>query len=394
MKKRILSSCLVLIMLCSIIGSTVVATISETEINRTTIEDYVMEQVEAFSVIDDAWNETTQIVDRIPLYAPDDSLNGYIFNFETNGKKSGFMQVGILEKELYVVNLGFEGNDLLNKMINHHNILKAESMVKEIQGGERMIADLDPSSKVYYTGGFNYYVYSENNELVSLAENKVVKNGISEVNISYISYIENMMEKEANKSSERQQVNVQRATENYTVRGYSTAASRMKTMNYWSNYSDHCAPTAAVNMVMYWKYGRGFFANHAASSSQTSVFNWFYNAMETNQGSAGTDRAKIWPAYAEYFTEYSGASTAISDRVTWVTFDKIRTRMDEDIPVHLSISNYENVGGHSVNVWGYSIVNSNEYLRISDNWGSNHSNILIAYNSYNYPQYVFYGLSA
>ena len=59
--------------------------------------------------------------------------------------------------------------------------------------------------------------------------------------------------------------------------------------------------------------------------------------MKTNLYQTGTDWDDIWPAYAEYFTNNSGASTATSDRVTLVTFNKIRTKMDEDIPVHLVV---------------------------------------------------------
>ena len=123
------------------------------------------------------------------------------------------------------------------------------------------------------------------------------------------------------------------------------------------------------------------------------MFTWFYDKMKTNLYQTGTDWDDIWPAYAEYFTNNSGASTATSDRVTLVTFNKIRTKMDEDIPVHLEVRSYDGGGNHSVNVWGYAVTDSGNYLRITDNWGDTIGNILIGYNEYSYGQYVYYGLN-
>lgn len=396
MKKRVISLGLALMMLCSMMGVTAFAAPIEKKNELLAVNAFVMEQVEAFAAIDDAWNETTQIADCVTLYAPDDTINGYIFHFKTGGVDTGFMQIGILGQELFVVNLGFEGDDVLSKMVKHHNSVANSGLTAEADAIVVPVVSLDNSAKIYYTGGFNYYLNGGRNELVSLAENEVVETGISSLAAEYSAYQDGRaiaLEEAVLAASEGENTRSS-SSGNYTVEGYYTASLRMKTMSYWPNYNEHCSPTAATNMVMYWKYGRGFFANHAASTSQTSVFTWFYNKMKTNLYQTGTDWDDIWPAYAEYFTNNSGASTAISDRVTAVTFNKIRTKMDENIPVHLEVRSYDGGGNHSVNVWGYAVSDSANYLRITDNWGDTIGNILIGYSEYSYGQYVYYGLNA
>lgn len=160
----------------------------------------------------------------------------------------------------------------------------------------------------------------------------------------------------------------------------------MKTMSYYTGYSNHCTPTAATNSVMYWKYGRGYFANN--SSNQMTVFKWFHDRMNTTAAN-GTQWTYIWGAYVDYFTYYSGMVTGTSDQVSLVTFNKIKEKLSSDIPVHLEILSYGG-GNHSVNVWGYSVSDSTNYLRITDNWGTSISNLLINFGAYSYGQFVWY----
>lgn len=391
MRRRMISWILAFVIVSSIMGTTVFAEVSDYKSTLPAIEEYVMEQVRVFAVIDNAWDETTQIKDYTVLYAPDDKINGYIFRFEKDGTDTGFMQIGIQDENMYVVNLGFEGNDILSKMVEYHNSLIRGCL--QISPAAQPIINLSNVTKVYYVGGFNYYIYKDAHELVSMAENKVVENNLDNLKTLYSVYQRARLASLAeSKSGDFEAEKTRDVIENYTVTGYGDAATYMKTTSYYSGYYNHCTPTAATNMVMYWKHGRGFFANHDASLSQTNVFTWFYQAMQTSQYS-GTDWDNIWPAYADYFTNYSGASFAVSDRVTWVTFNKIYTKINNDIPVHLEVINYANSGNHSVNVWGYAVINSDQYLRITDNWGSTISNILIGYSDYSYGQYVYYGLS-
>lgn len=57
---------------------------------------YVMEQVETISENRElaglTWNDETEIQTRIPLYAPNGEISGYIYHFITNGTQTGFMQ--------------------------------------------------------------------------------------------------------------------------------------------------------------------------------------------------------------------------------------------------------------------------------------------------------------
>lgn len=173
---------------------------------------------------------------------------------------------------------------------------------------------LESSSKVYYTGGFSYYTYDSADRLIDLATCEVKESGVSELVSGYELYKDSMEANLINSKSENSGILRTASLENYTVTGFYTAQSYMKTMSYFSGYSSHCSPTAA-------------------------------------------------------------------------------TKMDSDIPVHLSVNSYSGGDNHSVNVWGYSVVDSTNYLRITDNWGSSVSNSLINYSSYSYGQYVYYGLN-
>ena len=395
MKRVFISVFMVFVMLGSMMGTTAFAVESMKQSNLSQAETFAMEQVEAFAKMDDTWNDNTCIKEHVALYAPDDTINGYIFRFETSGEDTGFMQIGVLEQEFFVVNLGFEGYDILTQMMNQYTGAILAEKGFDTESTEKRIK---ATSKIYYAGGFNYYAVNEANKLVSLDTHEEIEDKDTALSAVYALYTSGLLERRAAKISEDNMMNERRSSiETRLVTGYGTAATNMKTMSYWSNYSAHCAPTAAVNMIMYWKHGRGFFASHAASNDPTSVFTWFYNEMETNQGVVGTPRTKIMPAYDEYFAAYSGATTMTADRVTSVTFNKIKTKVDADVPLHLSIDDYENsygdVGGHSVNVWGYAIIDSDEYVGISENWGATHGYILIAYDSYDYGQYVYYNLN-
>ncbi len=156
-------------------------------------------------------------------------------------------------------------------------------------------------------------------------------------------------------------------------------------MNYYSGYTNHCSPTAATNMVMYWKYGRGFFSGN--STNVLSVFSSLYSLMGTTSN-GGTPYANILPAYDSYFQSYCGASSYVSTEVSSVTWSGIKSFIDSDMPIHLDIQSYGGYSGsHGVNVWGYTVSNNTNYLYLSDNWGTSFSTTYLNYSTYNYGFY-------
>lgn len=157
-----------------------------------------------------------------------------------------------------------------------------------------------------------------------------------------------------------------------------------------SSLHDHCSPTAATNMVMYWKYGRGFFSGN--STSQSTVFNWFYSQMGTNYGQTGTNWTNIEYPIASYFASYSGASSASVGTVYAVTYSNIKAKCDSNIPLQLEVIHYVNSStNHSINVWGYNTMSSGNYLYITHNLNSSNyvSFSLMNYSAYSYGQFVY-----
>ena len=98
------------------------------------------------------------------------------------------MQIGVMGQELFVVNLGFEGDDVLSKMVKYHNSIVDSGLTTRANITAASEVSLDSSVKVYYTGGFNYYLSNGKNVLISLAENEVVEAGISCLTAEYSAY--------------------------------------------------------------------------------------------------------------------------------------------------------------------------------------------------------------
>lgn len=150
-------------------------------------EEYVMNQVSKFISVNDedntiVWSEETHIKSCTKLYAPDDSVNGYIFRFETSGVDTGFMQIGILEQKFFIVNLGFEGNDVLTKMIATYSASDLSFMTSNLES--EVFSDLSRKeiSKVYYTGNFNYYISVPENKIVDILNGEIKE--VSATNLS------------------------------------------------------------------------------------------------------------------------------------------------------------------------------------------------------------------
>ncbi|MBQ7639929.1 MAG: hypothetical protein IJS91_02950 [Bacteroidales bacterium] len=327
------------------------------------------------------WTEATDITSVILLYDPTDNINGAIINLETEGKPNGFIQVGLNDDYWYVVNLAFEGDNYLIGLINSNDNLKNDF-------------DSILNQKIYYIGGFSYFIHNCKGELVSLENGMILDESIDTLLPIYNKFCSRLREFEVDSD-----ITVGTRTSNYYhVDGWDVAADYMRSTQYYqtliSGLNSHCTPTAAVNLIMYWKYGRDFFVNNSAS--QLTVFNWFYNQMGTNNGQNGTLPSNVQQPIAYYVGTYSGASSAPTGRITSVTFNKIKSKCDSDIPLVLDIDDYTDDGKHTVNVWGYNISNNINYLFITNNWGTNGSNYvtfsLMNYGAYTCSHFVYANL--
>lgn len=378
--KKLLHAAVSLAVLIVLISSIVLSNVNAQESFEDELLEsaklYVAEQIKLFAAEDpySTWDDSTVISSYVELYSPEEMVNGYIFQISTGGLDSGFMQIGVQE-EFYVVNLGYEGSGYLADMIEAYNL--------NVSSSDDIAIISDQSDKAYYIGGFDYYVYNDSDELVDLLSCEVTNIAISDLvdeYEAYIEYIDDAANEEYVSSA---------STSTYTVADFDDAYSYLVSTTSFSGYSNHCAPTAATNMVLYWKYARGYFSSD--SSGATTIFKRFYSLMGTTS-SSGTTRSKIEPAYTQYFISYSGTSADVCYVITSVTMAKIKTKLNSDIPLHLSIDDYVTSSGtanHSVNVWGYYISGSTNYIRITNNLGTAGAISLLNYTAYDYAQFVY-----
>ena len=143
------------------------------------------------------------------------------------------------------------------------------------------------------------------------------------------------------------------------------------------NARNHCSPTAATNMMLYWyhrntnKYGKLL-----ESGSWTVVFNKMHNYMKTTNKD-GTSIPDIAPAYRRYFKE-KGVLCDVSYNDGAAGGLNIAKEIDKDFPCHLNLKNHSAYDNHDVLALGYQIFYYKKsaakdydiFIRIADGWSS------------------------
>lgn len=376
MNKKIISALLAVLFLVSSVNASAASTSAH---NLTAAKNFALSEVASFIDSGDeivTWDNTTRISSHIELYAPDDTLNGYIFKFETQGTPSGYMQIGVLDSSYFVMNLGFEGNDYLTSMLEANSI----------------DADILEDQIVYYAGNMNYYIYHDGVlvDLVNEEPSKLTSSDIDSLYNGYKTQIRNDIS-QTTKSTRSASSMIYAMVDN-------VLSSSLKPMNYYSGYSNHCAPTAATNLVLYWSACRG---KTALGTNAATIFTGFHSAMGTT--SNGTIASNIYAPINSYFS--SKLSTGLicgtynwSSSSSALHYDTMKQLVDGGIPMLLGITNWTSGStlGHAVNVWGYNIMDGTNYLYISNNQDSDAycSISLINYSSYTYNIYVYAGYAS
>ena len=342
-----------------------------------------MDEIRSFSERDEGsqWDDSTTISSIIELYDPNNSINGYIFDLSTEGHRSGFIQVGIADGACYIVNIGFIGDNYAVEQLDQYN--------RDKKDGDIYPVSYLYKNKVYYLGGFNYLVEKGNDYYIDLGSGSIEKIDKITLENAYNDY------KRAISQDYKGDITTLSSSKATTttkiVSSFGTANTHMVYTQYFSGYHDHCSPTAATNMVIYCKYGRGYFGSD--TSNVTTIFQRFYNKMETNCGTdPGTYHSKLYPAYKWYVQTYGG-SALIAHYSTSVLISTIKTKINGNIPLQLEVDDLINANEcHSVNVWGYSTTNSTNYLSITKNI-SNRNTSLINFSAYSYAQFTYWGIS-
>lgn len=365
--------------------------------DRNAADEIVQSQILEYSKSSDpivTWTSETKISKTITLYRFDNTISGFIYNLETEGKPSGYIQINVQSDGLVPFCIGFEGDDYLSTLLDNNNLSLDEQL----------------ETKIYYVGGFNYYCSNSQGKIIDLLNEQVLLCSIEELSRDYNQYVRNQLYKEeTSEETEEKTAREQNRKNNYsanslqtpiTTTAYNYAAGALSYRNtlYYQDYLDstlcnHCAPTAATNMVLYWSVARG---HTSLGSNDTSIFEYMYDEMNTS--STGTAYIDIFDPILDYFFAYGYSSSLAYALWYGVTFNRIKSAIDSNIPVQLEIGDWSATIGHSINVWGYNTGGTYDYYYVTTNLNTgsyNPSYSLLNISNYSdYRQFEYVGYSS
>lgn len=370
--KKIFAVIMTVFLLTSTPISAVSATIEVVTVSNP--DRIAAEQIKEFVRSSDpivTWTEETLVSRRISLYDFEGEISGYIYYLETVGKPTGFIQLNLKDNSFVPFSIGFDGADHLTSLLEN----------------TEMSAMVRANSPIYYVGGLNYYVATEENRIVDLLNDEIIDCSIAELNREYEEYVQTklafeisedeMAEMQANavaRAETKNQRGLSRSAMTTTVYNYFAGAmsyrnTRYYQINYDSTLLNHCAPTAVTNMVLYWSVARG---HSDLGTGAIGIFEYMYDEMGTSNN--GTPYANVFGPIQDYFELYDPDSSLVSALWSGVTFNRIKDAIDDDIPVQLEIGDWSQSLGHSINVWGYNTGGTNDYYYVTTNLNTNGEN--------------------
>lgn len=137
--------------------------------------------------------------------------------------------------------------------------------------------------------------------------------------------------------------------------------------------SNHCAPTAATNIMYYW-YNRSSSAYSAlrkdGDSTWNATFNRFHSLMGTTDNN-GTPNANLKDAYTTYYKD-AGFSPSVT-YYSSAAWSNMKTELDNNYPFHIIVQGHYMYGNHSMVAVGYeeykhSTLSYSRYIRVVDGW--------------------------
>lgn len=303
----------------------------------------------------------------MPLYDLQNNVSAYIIQYYSEGVPLSYVVINtsILAEDAYYIEFG-EGE--FGRVVGLDKVESAEEMVQ-----------------VCYCGGSQYYLlidddlYYYDGELKELADD-IVEDLEERSCGDYYNFGETLtylavLEKEIGYDS---------------VSSYSRSTSFTKRTTTSTKYaygsnnpvSNHCAPTAGINLLQYLYSVEG--KTNIPMSSWQSVFIALHTAMGTSNLNGTADSA-LAPAYQSVLRSYgyNSATASIQYSAPWL---QITSAINSNA-VHLVLCSSEIYGEHSVVGLGYvSFTHStgwvSKYYKIVDGWTADiryvHSSLGIA----------------
>ena len=126
-----------------------------------------------------------------------------------------------------------------------------------------------------------------------------------------------------------------------------------KTTLNFVGYTNHCAPVAATNLMLYWYYRNvsayGSLRKYG-DSTWGATFLEYYSLMHTTPG--GTNSYYLAPAYNTYL--YDAGITAVATYKPSPTWNYIKNELDAGRPMHVVVYDHYLYDDHSMITFGYS----------------------------------------
>lgn len=295
------------------------------------------------------WTEDTQCSRVTYLYDLDNRINGYIFEYSTLEKKTGYIQISTA--------LGYP-------------ILDSYALEGVHWAAEKVYNTQD---KLIYIGGISYYtkkeqLFSISDSIVSLSENDVMSSSKSELKQYYGMYLDNIGNSSKRQSAARGFNTITKFVQGYT--GNITFATYANTP-YSQNID--CARISALNVSIYWAKCRGKTGLYAGNvttgydqmanyipipdgrAMDQALYDGLYNYMKS-KGYTPNYRGKIT------FSSNNNTST-IGDGI-W-KWDEIKTLIDNGVPPNIAVC-VPGGGYHAVVIMGYQYIEVENTFMILD----------------------------
>lgn len=282
----------------------------------------------------------------------------------------------------------------------------------------------EKGQKTYYFGGYEYYIEKEKNSSVlknvsnpktKYVMKKEMQDGEEETNEDYTDewgiYRNGLLKEKVKKTivrikesnlAEKGDYNRQVSGSNppnYDVAienpflyesGWISVAP-IDVTNYWRDYyttsqfvghRDHCAPTAATNLMLYWyyrnisKYGKVRYHN-----SWSETFLNLYNYMKTNVSGTGTDESNIRSGIKKYLS-LCGYSNSVVKNNYYPDFNDVVNELDNGYggrPFIYCVYDHKRYVDHAMLALGYAEFEYSSkqsktksrysrYIRVADGW--------------------------
>lgn len=233
-----------------------------------------------------SWTEKTICRNIVPLYDPNLQINGYIFEYSTEGKEAGYIQIST---------------------IPGYPILDSYSL-----NGTHWATGFQNTNKLIRLGAFSYYTIANDSQIESVKD-KEERYSLTDAKSIYSEYLSTLQ----NPKSETREAN---ANSIYTQTVFAQGYHGGLTLATYSNTGDRgngCCRIAAVNSCLYWAKCRGKTGLYTSNSQTYSAISSFiplpsngqnmdsntYNGLNNYMKSKGyvpTVRGTIFPNNGEW----------------------------------------------------------------------------------------------